>query len=243
MSEQEYTYIRDNLDRIRERIAKAAIECGRRPEEIQLMAVTKTVDPDRINYAIENGVTLIGENRVQEMLSKKDSLKLENCDLHIIGHLQTNKVKYVIPAVSTIQSVDSVKLAREISRYSEKQGVTTKVLVEVNIGGEESKSGVRPEDTMKLLEEISEIGNIQVGGLMTIPPICDDSQKIRGYFRKLYKLFVDIEAKKIDNISMGILSMGMSDDYYEAILEGATMVRIGSAIFGKRDNTGRNSFK
>lgn len=235
MDGRDYSDIRENLKLIRERVAEAAEKSGRKYEDVKIMAVTKTVAPDRINAAIDDGIDLIGENRVQEFLQKKDELKLCNCDVHLIGHLQTNKVKQIVPHVSMIQSVDSVKLAAEISKACSAAGKTMDILLEVNIGQEESKSGFSAGDVRVEMEKILEFGNLKVRGLMSIPPVCDDSKKIRSFFYDLYKLFVDIKAEKIDNINMEILSMGMSSDYYEAILEGSNMVRIGSAIFGRRN--------
>ena len=229
LSDIEYNY-----KTICENIADAAIKAGKSPEDITFLAATKTVEPEFINYAISLGLDHIGENRVQELLSKYDSYNLSNCELHMIGHLQTNKVRQIMGKVRMIESVDSLKLAKEISAQSVKNGVCTDVLVEVNIGGEESKSGVSPVELEELLFGISRLSSVRVQGLMTIPPICDNSQKIRGYFENMHKLFIDISDKKLDNVSMNVLSMGMSDDYREAILEGATLVRIGSALFGAR---------
>lgn len=227
--------VKYNYDYINERIAEAACKVGKSREDITFLAATKTVDVDIINYAISLGLDNIGENKVQELLSKYDNYHLDNCSLQFIGHLQTNKVKQIVGKVDLIQSVDSVKLAREISKQSVKNNVVTDILVEVNIGKEENKSGVMPEALLDLIYEIKDFDNIRVKGLMTIPPICDNSQEICGYFSKMHNKFVDISGKNIDNISMDILSMGMSSDYYEAILSGANMVRIGSSLFGARD--------
>lgn len=224
-----------NYKTIEERIAEAAIKSGRSREDITFLSATKTVSPELINYAISLGLKYIGENRVQELLSKYDAYNLNDATLHFIGHLQTNKVKQIVDKVSMIQSVDSVKLAKEISKQSVTKGINTDILVEINIGNEENKSGVLPEQAEDLLWEISKMDNIFVKGLMTIPPICENEQKIRKYFHKMHNIFIDISGKKIDNISMEVLSMGMSSDYYEAISEGATMVRIGSSLFGERN--------
>ncbi|MBQ3692097.1 MAG: YggS family pyridoxal phosphate-dependent enzyme [Clostridia bacterium] len=228
------TDVEENLREIRENIAQSAVSSGRNPDEITLLAVTKTVPPWLINHAISLGVNMIGENRVQEFLSKEDELNLENCGVHIIGHLQTNKVKYIAGKVQMIESVDSVRLASEISRLSLAAGVCTDVLIEVNIGGEESKSGVKPEQTLELIEEISKFKGISVKGLMTIPPICDIISRTEKYFSDMNKLFIDIGSKNIDNVDMKHLSMGMSADYREAIKHGATTVRVGTALFGSR---------
>lgn len=224
-----------NYKTIEERIAEAAIKSGRSREDITFLSATKTVSPELINYAISLGLKYIGENRVQELLSKYDEYNLNDATLHFIGHLQTNKVKQIVDKVTMIQSVDSVKLAKEISKQSVAKGINTDILVEINIGNEENKSGVLPEQAEDLLWEISKMDNIFVKGLMTIPPICENEQKIRKYFHKMHNIFIDISSKKIDNISMEVLSMGMSSDYYEAITEGATMVRIGSSLFGERN--------
>lgn len=232
LSDVEYNY-----KLINERIAEAAQKVGKSREDITFLAATKTVEPEVINHAISLGLDHIGENKVQELLSKYDSYNLENCSLQFIGHLQTNKVRQIVDKVDLIQSVDSVKLANEIAKQSLKLNKTTDILVEVNIGREVNKSGVYPENLEELLCEISKIEGISVKGLMTIPPICDNKHKISKYFNNMHNIFIDISQKKLDNISMTILSMGMSADYYEAILEGANMVRIGSSLFGARDYT------
>lgn len=232
LSDVEYNY-----KLINERIAEAAQKAGKSREDITFLAATKTVEPEVINHAISLGLDHIGENKVQELLSKYDSYNLEKCSLQFIGHLQTNKVKQIVDKVDLIQSVDSVKLANEIAKQSKKLNKTTDILVEVNIGREENKSGVYPENLEELLCEISKMEGISVKGLMTIPPICDNKHKISKYFNNMHNIFIDISQKKLDNISMTILSMGMSADYYEAILEGANMVRIGSSLFGARNYT------
>ena len=226
-----------NYNVINERISEAAQKVGKTREDIKFLAATKTVDVEVINYAISLGLNYIGENKVQELLSKYDNYNLENCSLQFIGHLQSNKVRQIVGKVDLIQSVDSVKLAKEISRQSVNKNVNTDILVEVNIGREENKSGVLPEMAYELIDEIKDFDNISVKGLMTIPPISDNSQEISEYFNKVNKLFIDISRKKLDNVSMDILSMGMSSDYYEAILMGANMVRVGSSLFGARDYT------
>ena len=228
--------VRENLKRIEERLSKACAKAGRKREEVTLMAVTKTVPPEKINAALSAGVTCIGENRVQEFLEKKDKLLLNGVEKHLIGHLQTNKVRRIVGEVDMIQSIDSVRLAEAVSQAAQNtpKGVVD-VLVEVNIGGEESKSGVSPEQLEELLWKISAFSGIRVRGLMTIPPIFTEETKKRAIFSQMRKLFIDIRGKFVDNVSMDILSMGMSSDYVEAVLEGSTMVRIGSSLFGKRD--------
>lgn len=227
--------VEENLCLIRERMAEAAVRSGRNPEDIIMLAATKTVKPEIINHAVALGVNHIGENRVQELLEKYDSLKRDDCQLHMIGHLQTNKVRQVCDKVSMIQSVDSVHLAEEIEKQASRLQKRLDILVEVNIGKETAKSGVVPEQTEEFLHQISSMEHLNVCGLMSIPPICQNKEQIRGYFSQMRQLFIDISQKKIDNVCMNILSMGMSSDYYEAILEGATMVRIGSALFGERN--------
>ena len=226
--------IEENIKRIRDDISAAAFEAGRNESEIRLMAVTKTVEPERINRALGCGIDLIGENRVQEMLAKLPLIALGGVEKHLIGHLQTNKVSQIIGAVDMIQSVDSLRLASEISKHAGRLGINMRVLIEVNIGREESKSGFLPEALTENLYEISEMRNIIVCGLMAIPPICEKNSEIRAFFYDMRKLFIDIQGKKMDNIEMSILSMGMSGDYREAILEGSTMIRVGSSIFGYR---------
>ena len=237
MTEKLFRDVEYNYKYINERIADAAEKSGRKREDITFLAATKTVDPMVINHAISLGLDHIGENRVQELLSKYEAYDLSNCSLQFIGHLQTNKVRQIVDKVDLIQSVDSIKLAREISNQSIKRGKKTDILVEVNIGREENKSGVFEENLEELLCQIAELDGISVKGLMTIPPICENEHKISKYFYNMHKLFIDISEKKLDNVSMNILSMGMSADFYEAILEGANMVRIGSALFGARNYT------
>ena len=218
--EQRFSDIEHNLDVIRERISQAALKSGRNPEEITLMAVTKTVDPIFINHAIEYGINLIGENKVQEFLSKEEYLHTDTCKAHLIGHLQTNKVRQIVGKVDMIQSVDSIKLAREIEKQSVNKNVVTNCLIDSAL----------LEDT---IYQISEMKNIRIKGLMTIPPICEEKE-LNRYFSKMHKMFVDIKGKKIDNVSMDILSMGMSSDYESAILNGSNLVRVGTSIFGQR---------
>ena len=229
------TDVEYNYKQICENIAEAAQSSGRTAEDVILLAATKTVDAPTINHAISLGLKYIGENRVQELLSKYEEYDLERASLQFIGHLQTNKVRQIVGKVDLIQSVDSVKLANEISRCSSKLGISTDILVEVNIGREENKSGVLPEQLDELLSQLSEIPDIRVRGLMAIPPICEFAQENCKFFDKMRNIFLDIGSKNIDNISMDILSMGMSDDYTEAIKCGATMVRVGSALFGARN--------
>ena len=224
-----------NYQVICENIAKAAQSVGKTADDITFLAATKTVDAPTINHAISLGLRYIGENRVQELLSKYEDYDLDHASLQFIGHLQTNKVRQIVGKVDLIQSVDSVKLAREISRCSIKQNISTDILLEVNIGREENKSGVLPEALPELLDEIKDIPAIKVRGLMAIPPICENAQENCKFFDNMRNIFLDIGSKNIDNISMEVLSMGMSDDYAEAIRCGANMIRVGSALFGKRN--------
>lgn len=232
--EERFSAIDENLKYIAEEIAEAALKSGRKSEDISLMAVTKTVESKFINYAIDKGIGLIGENKVQEFLMKERELNLGKCKAHLIGHLQSNKVKKIVGKVDTIQSVDSVAIAREIGKRSVEAGVETKILLEVNVGNEESKFGFSPDEVFERACEISEINGILIDGLMCVAPICEKDAEIRRIFSNMRRLFIDIEGKKRDNINMNILSMGMSGDYKNAILEGANLVRIGSAIFGSR---------
>ena len=222
----------ENFWKIKARVAAAAIKSGRKPEDIMLLAATKTVEPEVINHAIKSGIEYIGENRVQEFLSKENDVKGE-VHKHFIGHLQTNKVKDIVGKVELIQSVDSLRLASAIAKESLKKGIITDILLEINIGGEETKSGFTPEEIEKAYDEISVLQGICVKGFMTIPPHIDENNKNTEYFSKMYKLFIDIRTKKIDN-NIEILSMGMSDDFETAIEYGANMVRVGTALFGKR---------
>ena len=224
----------ENYKLIEQQISAAAEKSGRKREDIILLAATKTVSTEVINYAIEKGVKYIGENRVQEFLSKEKELS-ENAHRHFIGHLQSNKAKDIVGRVEMIESVHSVKLAKVIGELSEKKGIVTDILLEINIGNEESKSGFKDKEIFEKIEEISKISGIKVKGLMAIPPICEKSDEIRKYFAQMNKLFIDIRAKKLDNVSMDCLSMGMSSDFTEAIEEGSNIVRIGTALFGKRN--------
>ena len=234
MTDMEKQAFGDRYQRILERIAGAAEASGRTAADITLLAATKTVSPERINQAIDQGVSCIGENRVQEFLEKYPSLYPDQVDCQFIGRLQTNKVKYIVDKVSLIQSVDSVKLAKEIARISQKQGKVSNILLEVNIGGEAAKAGIAPGALYETLDEIRQIQGVHVKGLMSIPPDTEDLLSLSKFFQRMHKYYVDITAKTLDNVSMTILSMGMSGDYELAIREGANMVRIGSALFGGR---------
>lgn len=227
------SYIAENIEYIRSRIALAAEKSGRTPEDIRLIAVTKTVDIERMKEAIECGLTDLGENKVQEIQWKYEELG-SDYDWHLIGHLQTNKVKFIVDKVKLIHSVDSEKLALEINDRASKIEKCIDILLEVNISGEESKFGLNPKDVIEVIENISKLSNIKVRGLMTIAPNVENPEENRKYFKEMKKLFVDIENEKIDNVSMDYLSMGMTNDYEIAVEEGANIVRIGTGIFGQR---------
>ncbi len=224
--------LEENYKRISEEIQEAAVRSGRNPEEVQLLAATKTVPVELINHGISLGIRHIGENKVQELCDKYPFYA--PTDVQFIGHLQSNKVKYLVGKVSMIQSVDQIKLASEISRLCVRDGLSMDVLIEVNIGREPQKSGVLPEALEDLLWQVSELKNIQVKGLMAIPPFDATKAEARTFFSKMTEYFVDIKSKNIDNVTMDCLSMGMSADYVDAILCGSTMVRVGSALFGPR---------
>lgn len=226
----EYKYISENYKRICAEIEEAKVRYRKPDDRTDIMAVTKTVPPEAVNFAVSCGIRLLGENRVQEYESKK-AFYDPSAEVHFIGHLQTNKVKYIVGEMKLIHSVDSIKLASEIDRQAAKKGIQQEVLAEVNIGGEESKSGISPEMLPELLYEMSEMRNIRVKGLMTIPPPGDNEKFLCG----MQKLFLDISSKNMDNIDMDILSMGMSGDYAAAIKYGSNLVRIGTALFGARN--------
>ncbi len=225
--------VTENLKIVENKISAAAEKSGRKRSDVLLVAVTKTHPPKMINEAIKAGVTDIGENKPQEIRDKYDDVLKVNW--HMIGHLQTNKVKYVVGKCVLIHSVDSIKLAEEIDRQARKTGIVQDILIEVNISGEETKSGINPEKIYEMLDIIKDFQNIRVRGLMTIAPKTDNSITSKLHFDNIHKLFVDIRQKKYDNISMDYLSMGMSGDYEQAIECGANIVRVGSAIFGARN--------
>ena len=224
----------DNYKRITEEIARAAEKSGRKPEEITLLGATKKVPVELMNHAIQRGLRCIGENRVQEFLDKYDSLHLDQVDCHFIGRLQTNKIKYIIDKVSLIQSVDSMKLLTEIAKSAIKRNLVMDILIEVNIGNEPSKGGIMPLEIYDFIEEARTVKGIRICGLMTIPPVLDSQTEQAKFFDRMREYYVDITAKKLDNVCMNYLSMGMSDDFALAIERGANMVRIGSALFGNR---------
>jgi len=228
------THIKENLQDVREKIKIAAEKSGRSEKDVTLVAVTKTHPCEMINEAIKNGVTDIGENKVQEIMEKYD--KVLPVRWHLIGHLQTNKVKYIIDKVYMIHSVDSIKLMDEIERQAEKKGVDEiKILIQVNISGEESKFGIEASEIEEMLQHAKCLKHVKVCGFMTILPKFDSEFANRLHFRDINNKFIDISKNKYDNVTMKFLSMGMSGDYEVAIEEGSNMVRVGTAIFGHRD--------
>ena len=229
--------IKENIEVIRKRIEKAAIKVGRNPSDIKLIAVTKNVEPQNIIEAIEAGVVDFGENRVQELLNKANIIEEKsdkNIKWHMIGHLQTNKVKYIVDKITMIHSLDSLKLAQEIDRKAQKLGKTIDVLIQVNIVEEVTKFGLKKYEVLDFVQMVGSLKNIKVKGLMTIAPFAENPEQVRFVFSGLRKIFIDICRKNINNIDMKYLSMGMSNDFEIAIEEGANIVRIGTAIFGKR---------
>ena len=225
--------IRDHLNEVRENIQKACEKAGRSPQEVTLIAVSKTKPLFMLEEAYEAGARDFGENKVQEILEKHPKMP-EDTRFHMIGHLQRNKVKQVLPHAVLIHSVDSYRLAEQISQEAGKLGITAKILLEVNVAKEESKFGMMPEDVEEMAGQIAALPHLKIEGLMTIAPFVDDPEKNRPVFRKLYQLSVDIKKKNIDNVNMGVLSMGMTGDYQVAVEEGSTMIRVGTGIFGAR---------
>lgn len=233
--EAHFSVIAENIKQIKDEICEATIKSNRSIGDVRLMAVTKTVCVEYINYAIDNcGIDLIGENKVQEFLSKKDLLHLENVEKHLIGHLQTNKVKKIVGEVDMIQSVDSLRVAQSISNEAQKADIISNVLLEINIGDEYSKTGFDKVEFEESLNQISLLPNLKVKGLMTIPPICEKTSDLEKYFDRMSSYYNEIKEGNYKNFDFEILSMGMSGDYIEAILHGSNLVRVGSAIFGAR---------
>lgn len=225
--------IETNLAEVEANIAKACRKAQRAREEVTLIAVSKTKPMEMLQKAYDTGIRNFGENKVQELCDKYEVLP-QDIKWHMIGHLQTNKVKYLIGKTNLIHSVDSLKLALEIEKQAARRGVTVDVLIEVNIAGEETKYGIAKEEVTALVKEIAALKHVRIQGLMTIAPFVENPEDNRLYFRQIKQLSVDINNQNIDNVSMNILSMGMSGDYMVAIEEGATMVRVGTSIFGKR---------
>ncbi|MBO5247631.1 MAG: YggS family pyridoxal phosphate-dependent enzyme [Eubacterium sp.] len=226
--------IKEQFELVEKKVADACTRAGRAREEVTLIAVSKTKPIEMLQEAYDAGARDFGENKVQEICEKHESLP-QDMKWHMIGHLQRNKVRQVIDKVALIHSVDSYRLAQEISVQAQKKGITMPILIEVNIAQEESKFGISAEDTIQLVEEVALLPNLAIKGLMTIAPIVEDPEENRMYFRQIKQLSVDIKNKNIDNVTMDILSMGMTGDYEVAIEEGATMVRVGTGIFGARN--------
>lgn len=231
--------IGDQLQEVRNRIKEAAQKVGRNEKDITLIAVSKTYPVSAIEEAIKEGCHDFGENQVQELASKIETVS-QDVNWHLIGHLQTNKVKYIIGKVALIHSVDSLKLAREIEKQSAKKGCITNILVEVNVAEEDSKYGFKVDEVLEVMKQLNTMSHLKIQGLMTVAPFVEDAEENRTIFRKLYELSVDIQNQKLDNISTNVLSMGMSNDYQIAIEEGATLIRVGTAIFGNRDYSKKN---
>lgn len=227
-------FIKHNLENVEEKICAACKRAGRDRNEVTLIAVSKTKPVEMIEACFTQGIRVFGENKVQELCEKYEVLP-KDLKWHLIGHLQRNKVKYITDKAVLIHSVDSLRLAKAISEDAVKKGINVSVLIEVNVSEEDSKFGVKTEETESLIREISKLPNIFVKGLMTIAPYTEVPEENRSIFRTLKQLSVDIDGKNIDNVSMSILSMGMTGDYEVAIEEGATMIRVGTGIFGERD--------
>lgn len=228
--------LKENLKRVEDKITASCERSGRNREDVTLIAVSKTKPVETLRESYDMGVRVFGENKVQELVEKYETLP-KDIHWHMIGHLQRNKVKYIIDKVELIHSVDSLRLAETIDREAKKHNLTANILIEVNVAGEDSKFGVSPEELETLVEEISHFSNIQVRGLMTIAPFVENAEENRAVFARLRKLSVDIASKNIDNVNVGLLSMGMTNDYEVAIEEGATIIRVGTGIFGERDYT------
>lgn len=236
--------VAQNIREVEEKIAAAAQKSGRKAEDILLLAVSKTKPVELIGEAVQAGLISLGENRVQEIMEKYEPMQAyapagERIHWHLIGHLQTNKVKYIIDKVDMIHSVESLKLAEEIEKRAAAANRVMDVLIEVNMAGEESKFGVAPADTEDMLRALSKMAHLRVRGLMTVAPFVENQEENREVFRQMRELLVDMNAKKIDNIKMDTLSMGMTGDYAVAIEEGATIVRVGTGIFGEREYPNR----
>ncbi len=228
--------IQENIRNVEAKLRQACAKSGRNPKEVRLIAVSKTKPVEMLQEAYDYGCRDFGENKVQELVDKYDKMP-KDIRWHMIGHLQRNKVKYIVDKVYLIHSVDSLRLAEEISKEAVKHNVTVSILVEVNVAQEESKFGTTSEEAVSLVEEIAKLPNIIVKGLMTIAPYVDDAEENRLYFAKLKQIYVDIIHKNIDNVFMEELSMGMTGDYEVAITEGATYIRVGTGIFGERQYT------
>ena len=226
--------IETNINFIKNNINNACKKINRNPEEINLIAVTKTIDTDQMNAALKMGIKIIGENKVQEIMEKYDKIEYET-QWHMIGHLQTNKVKYIIDKVDLIQSVDSIRLAKEIDKRAKKINKIIDILIQINVADEETKFGLSSNKIDNTIKEISDLGNIRVQGLMAMVPYVEDPEVVRPYFKKMKKIYDSLKNSSFQKVSMNYLSMGMTNDYMVAIEEGSNMIRIGTGIFGERD--------
>ena len=226
--------IKENVARVQERIASACRRCGRRPQEVKLLAISKTFPPECIRVAYEAGLREFGENRVQEAQAKRPALSDLNITWHLVGHLQTNKARAARELFAWVHSVDSLRLAQKLDQAAALGSGRLPVLLEVNLGGEESKAGVGEEGIISLAEQVSRLATLDLRGLMVIPPFFDDPEQVRPFFRRLRELAREIDARNIPNASMRELSMGMSHDFEVAVEEGSTIIRVGTAIFGAR---------
>jgi pyridoxal phosphate enzyme (YggS family) len=227
--------IKDRLERVQERIREAAVGCGRDPETVKLVAVSKTVPLNLVQAGIKAGATILGENYVQEASQKIEALQGEDVSWHLVGHLQSNKAKHAVKLFDLIHSVDSFKLAKELDRRSHAIDKVQPILIQVNISGEQTKSGIETDEALALIREVAPLENVAVRGLMTMPPYFNAPALVRPYFRALRALQSQVREEAIRNVDMSELSMGMTGDFEAAIEEGATLVRIGTAIFGKRE--------
>lgn len=226
--------LEDNFREVKQRIEEACRRSGRDPKEVTLIAVSKTKPVEMLQEAYDFGTRIFGENKVQELTDKYEQMP-KDIHWHLIGHLQRNKVKYIIDKVDLIHSVDSLRLAETIDKEAQKHGLIANILIEVNVAGEESKFGLAPEEVGEFLDQLAGFSHIKVCGLMTIAPFVENPEENRPYFQRLRKLSVDIAAKKVNNVTMSILSMGMTNDFEVAVEEGATMVRVGTGLFGVRN--------
>lgn len=226
--------LKENLENVQKEIIEACKKANRDPKEVTLIAVSKTKPLENIEELQKYGINEFGENKVQELTDKYEKIE-KKANWHLIGHLQTNKVKYIVDKVELIHSVDSVHLAKEIEKEAAKKNVKVNILIQVNIANEDTKFGIHKDEVYSLIEEIKDFGHICIKGLMTIAPFVENAEENRVHFKNLYQLSLDIKSKNYDNIDMSILSMGMTNDYKIAIEEGSTMVRVGTGIFGERN--------
>lgn len=233
--ETSMSYIKENIVQLKKQVVDTCEKIGRNPEDVQIIGVTKTIDPDRINEAIACGITDIGENRVQEIMNKYDAVS--NVHWHMIGHLQTNKVKYMIDKVKLIHSLDRITLAEEINKRAKQHNITIEALLQVNVAQEDTKFGLDCNEVDDFINKVQEMENIKISGFMTIAPYAEDPEEVRTVFKRLKSMFEEVKAKKMQGVEMKYLSMGMTNDFKVAIEEGSNMIRVGTGIFGQRDYT------